>query len=174
MGGRVGAADRRRAVFTSLYEAHWRQVRRHVEAQVPEDEEVDEVVADVFRIAWEKLRVSRPMGLPWLIRTADNRLRDRARRNRNRDIAFHALAVTAAHETTGGDPSDRLVVAEALRVLSPYERRVVLLTYWDELSAGEVAEVLGRSPGSVWTTLSRARGKLRSFLEDESGDQRGD
>lgn len=62
------------------------------------------------------------------------------------------------------DHVDRLAVRDALTVLSEHERQVVILTYWDQLSAGEIAETLRCSQGSVWTALSRARTKLRGRL----------
>ena len=49
-------------------------------------------------------------------------------------------------------------------VLTPRERRIVILAYWDRLAAGEIAELLRCSQGTVWTTLSRARRKLQSEL----------
>lgn len=170
-GDSGGEADRRR-VFEELYDSHWGRVRHHVECFVDDDAEVDELVADVFRVAWEKLRPETPMGLPWLLRTADNKMRDRERRSRSRDRALEALTRDAAAQKLALDALDKLEVREALLSLSDRERRVVVLTYWDELSAGEIAEVLRCSQGSVWTALSRARVKLRSKLglPDGGGD----
>lgn len=157
-------ADRRRALFAVLFDEHWIGVKRHVEAFVDDPEEVDELVADVFGLAWQKLKPNRPMGLPWLLRAADNKVRDRDRRARSRDRAMDALVRGARESSEGLDDLDRMAVREAVAALSSHERRVVILTYWDELSAGEIAETLRTSQGSVWTTLSRARGKLRERL----------
>ncbi|WP_349427229.1 sigma-70 family RNA polymerase sigma factor [Microbacterium sp. LWS13-1.2] len=158
------SAARKEAAFAALFEHFWVRVRRHVEAFVDDGDEVDELVSDVFGLAWEKLKPDRPMGLPWLLRTADNKVRDRDRRARSRSRAIDALVQGAAVQPGSLDDLDKVAVRDAVASLSGHERRVVILTYWDELSAGEIAETLRCSPGSVWTTLSRARGKLRDQL----------
>lgn len=115
------------------------------------------------------------MGLTWLLRTADNKVRDRDRRLRTRDRALEALSRNASERPFALDALDRFEVREALSALTDRERRVVVLTYWDELSAGEIAEVLRCSQGSVWTALSRARTKLRSRLGlSDGGDGSGE
>ncbi|MEV5071281.1 sigma-70 family RNA polymerase sigma factor [Microbacterium sp. LMI12-1-1.1] len=158
------SAARKEAAFAALFEQFWARVRRHVEVFVDDGDEVDELVSDVFGLAWEKLKPDRPMGLPWLLRTADNKVRDRDRRARSRSRAIDALVQGAAVQPGSLDDLDKVAVRDAVASLSGHERRVVILTYWDELSAGEIAETLRCSPGSVWTTLSRARGKLRDQL----------
>lgn len=158
------AADRRRAVFAEVFDTNWSRVRRHIEAYVDDSDEVDELVSDVFGLAWEKLKPAHPMGLPWLLRTADNKLRDRDRRTRSRDRAMEALVRGVEDRPHAVDELERVAVRDAVSALSSHERRVVIMTYWDELSAGEIAETLRCSQGSVWTTLSRARGKLRDRL----------
>lgn len=151
-------------MFAALFEENWGRVRHHIECFVEVDAEVDELVAEVFRVAWEKLKPYSPMGLTWLLRTADNKLQDRERRSRSRERALEALTREASARPFALDASDRFEVREALTALSERERRVVVLTYWDELSAGEIAEVLRCSQGAVWTALSRSRTKLRARL----------
>lgn len=52
-------------------------------------------------------------------------------------------------------------------VLSVRERAVVFLTYWEDLTVGEVAVTLGIADGTVRRYLNRARTKLRTELQDE-------
>lgn len=58
----------------------------------------------------------------------------------------------------------RLTVGNALRKLSPRQRAVLVLSYWQDLPAGEIADVLGISEGSVKKHLARARAALRKEL----------
>jgi RNA polymerase sigma-70 factor (ECF subfamily) len=155
--------DRREVVFTSLFERHHLRIRHHIECLIDETADVDDLVADVFEVAWAKLRPESPMGLAWLLRTADNKVRDRDRRRRSRDRALGALS-RGAGGCTALDEQGRFEVREALESLSHRERVVVVMTYWGELSAGEVAAVLHCSQASVWTALSRARAKMRHAL----------
>lgn len=55
-------------------------------------------------------------------------------------------------------------VARAVAALSPQQRAVVFLTYWDDLDAITVADLLGVSAGTVRKQLGRARGRLRKVL----------
>lgn len=55
----------------------------------------------------------------------------------------------------------RPVLLGALRTLTPHQREIVVLRYFDDRSENEVAELLGVSPGTVKSTLSRAVAQLR-------------
>jgi RNA polymerase sigma factor (sigma-70 family) len=53
------------------------------------------------------------------------------------------------------------VLLGALRALTPQQRAVVVLRYFDDRSEIEVAELLGVSTGTVKSTASRAMAQLR-------------
>jgi RNA polymerase sigma-70 factor (sigma-E family) len=55
----------------------------------------------------------------------------------------------------------RPVLFSALRTLTPHQREIVVLRYFDDRSENEVAELLGVTPGTVRSTLSRAVAQLR-------------
>jgi RNA polymerase sigma-70 factor (ECF subfamily) len=55
-------------------------------------------------------------------------------------------------------------VSRAVAGLSPQQRAVVFLTYWDDLAPASVAALLGVSEGSVRKQLARARDRLREVL----------
>ena len=55
----------------------------------------------------------------------------------------------------------RPVLFSALRTLTPHQREIVVLRYFDDRSENEVAELLGIAPGTVKSTLSRAVAQLR-------------
>ena len=55
----------------------------------------------------------------------------------------------------------RPVLLAALHTLTPQQRAIVVLRYFDERSENEVAELLGVSPGTVKSTASRAMAHLR-------------
>lgn len=54
--------------------------------------------------------------------------------------------------------------------MSDRDREVIMLTYWDGLSAAEAAVVLGTTTGAVWVTLTRARAKLRAVIADTAAE----
>lgn len=175
MSGRSDARDREReAVFKEIYDTLWAPLQHHVECVVEDDSEVAEIVSEVFLLAWRKLDAAKPLGLVWLIRAADNKLKDRERSRRARARALDAVHVTYA-DPNDEDMLDSLAVRHAVdTVLTPRERRMVMLAYWDQLAAGEIAELFRCSQATVWTTLSRARKKLEAelgFGADEVSDQ---
>jgi len=151
-------------LYRTLFDEYWPRVRRHVACFVDNPEEVDEIAAEVFVVAWRKLNPAKPMGLRWFLRVADNKLRDVMRRGQSRTRAIEAMmrGMQASDEL---HPLEALALRQALQSLNARERQVVVLTYWDGLSAGEVSEVLRCSQAAVWTTLTRARQKLRGQLE---------
>jgi RNA polymerase sigma-70 factor (sigma-E family) len=54
----------------------------------------------------------------------------------------------------------------ALKMLTPRQRAVLVLRYFDDLSELQTAHALGVSPGTVKTTASRATAKLRRLVPE--------
>lgn len=155
-------------VFIQMFEAHYARVVRYAEGQLSGLAAAEDVASDVFRVAWLKLDPREPFGLPWLIRTAMHKSRDVQRSRYRGKAAVEALGERAT-STVGDHMSslDRLSLLEALSKLSGRDRQILHLTYWVDLSAGEVAEVLRIRPGAVWTRLHRARERLRAVLDTD-------
>ena len=63
-------------------------------------------------------------------------------------------------------PELRIAVLEALAMLPPKARAVVVLRYWADQSVEQTAALLGCSPGNVKSQSSRALDKLRLLLDD--------
>jgi RNA polymerase sigma-70 factor (sigma-E family) len=65
----------------------------------------------------------------------------------------------------GPDPAqaqaDRDLALRVLRELTAKERAVIVLRYVEDLSEGQIAEILGVAPGTVKSTASRALKRLR-------------
>ena len=56
-------------------------------------------------------------------------------------------------------------VRQAIQNLSAVHRDVIVLREFEELSYGEIAQVLGCPPGTVMSRLSRAREELKEMLQ---------
>ena len=61
-------------------------------------------------------------------------------------------------------PENRLVMLQALAVLPPRQRAVLILRYWEDLSVDESAALLGCSPGTVKSQAARGLESLRGLL----------
>ncbi|MCU1677008.1 MAG: polymerase, sigma-24 subunit, subfamily [Frankiales bacterium] len=62
-------------------------------------------------------------------------------------------------------PSD--CVWEALRSLSPRQRTVVVLRYYEDMTEEEIARQMGTSLGTVKSQAAKARTRLRACLVDQ-------
>ncbi|WP_217184200.1 sigma-70 family RNA polymerase sigma factor [Streptomyces sp. AC495_CC817] len=153
----------RNEVFTRVFDANWAAVRHHIECVVEDDSEVTELVSEVFLAAWTKLSTRRPMGRAWLLRVADRRLRDRLGRTADRPAITEAV-----HSGIFGDEAAPSVgheqILRALSGLRVRERRIIMLTYWDGLTAGEIVESMGVTRPGAERILRRAQQKLRRSL----------
>ena len=80
---------------------------------------------------------------------------------------------TAALEDCDGpvfEDREKRELYEAVMELPGKYRVPLYLYYYEELSTQEIAAVLGRSPSTVRTQLSRAREQLKSLLLEEWSD----
>lgn len=106
----------------------------------------------------------------YLLAIARHRLVDLLRKRSTRPEAFDIASVsvgdlrTSVSERMARDER-RAAMLTALRSLSLEFQMVIELAYWEELSGAEIAVVLGVSPHTVRSRLSRARAALRGALK---------
>jgi RNA polymerase sigma-70 factor (ECF subfamily) len=93
------------------------------------------------------------------------------KRNRKKEIAEEECVLENLNPTLPPSYSPaRVILEEAIGRLSLRDRELITLSYFEELSSNEVAEILDISAGSVRVSLMRAREKLKEILkgrEDE-------
>jgi RNA polymerase sigma-70 factor (ECF subfamily) len=139
-------------------------VRRRVRGSV-----VDDVVAEVWAIAWRRLDEVPANALPWLYAVARNvigtQLRSASRWAARIERATVAGAGSADVVDIAEDVARRLEVDAALATLIDSDRELLLLVAWEGLSPADVAATLGVSAGTVSVRLHRARARLRAALE---------
>jgi RNA polymerase sigma factor (sigma-70 family) len=129
----------------------------------------DDIVQEALARAWSKQHQydgTRGSVSAWLMAITADQARKAARRLR--PVAELADHDAPAGETSTGSRQDvdaRLDVDKALRTLSARQRLAVDCYYFADLSVADTAAVMGCSEGTVKSTLSDARGRLRSLLE---------
>jgi RNA polymerase sigma-70 factor (ECF subfamily) len=152
--------------FEALYALHAGAVRGYAMRRC-DAETADDVVADVFLVAWRRRAELPEEPLPWLLGTARhvlaNHARGQSRRVRLRDrLAAEPTTVAApAH----ADGSDSAQVSAALASLSERDRELLLLMAWEGLELQQAAEVLGVRPNTLAVRFHRARRRLSAALE---------
>lgn len=144
-------------------------VRRHCD-----ESDCDDILSEVYLVAWRRFRELPDDPLPWLLGTARrvlaNHWRGRARRERA-DAELAALARFAGEPDVAGQAIDRTTMVAALAELDPDDREVLLLVGWDGQDGAGVAQVLGCSPGAARMRLVRARRRLEELLGREQDEQ---
>jgi RNA polymerase sigma-70 factor (ECF subfamily) len=144
-----------------------------------ERSDAEEIVLDAFAQAWRdasRFRSERGSVIAWLTMMCRSRALDLVRARGRRLRLVDAASASEPGATPGmGDagplPSGdlerierRAEVARALRELSPPQREVIELAYYDGLSHSEIAERLGEPLGTVKTRVRLAMQKLRDAL----------
>jgi len=97
-----------------------------------------------------------------LVNLALDGSRGRARRRSELDAA-PAIADEPAWDVFAGLET-RAELLDALARLTPRQRSVLVLRYFNDLTEAETAEVLGFSPGTVKSNASRGLARLREVL----------
>jgi len=89
------------------------------------------------------------------------------RRKWRGEVSTGELPERAGHDTYA-DVDQRHALRHALAELSPRQRAIVVLRFYEDLSEAEVASLLGCSVGTVKSTASRALVRLRGLVGDVS------
>ncbi|WP_448721331.1 RNA polymerase sigma factor [Microbacterium natoriense] len=163
------ARREREQAFTAFFTQNWGPARRFIERVLIDDEhtpeDVDELVNEVFLLAWQKW--DRPAGITmrWLEVVAVNKIRDRRRRLIVMSKAMDAVSQALIPESPLWDEWDRLAVRNAVGALKDRERQALALSYIGGWSTKEIGVRLGMAPSAVGAMLTRARAKIRRSLE---------
>ena len=87
---------------------------------------------------------------------------DESRKRRNHELVTAELPESGVE---GPEIETRLALMEALKQLSPRQRAVVALRFWDDMSVEATAEALGMNANTVKSDTARALAKLKGLLD---------
>lgn len=122
---------------------------------------VASAVARCLRSDWSTIE----NGDAYLFRAVYNEATGLRRRfARRAGLAHRVPRSPAAVEDAEHVVDDQLDVGAALATLSPQQRAVIVLTYWNALPVSAVADHLDLGEGTVKKQLARGRAKLREAL----------
>lgn len=169
----ASAGDEARRVVAGWFDVHVDTIHRYVARRAGDDVALD-VTAETFRIALEqfdRFDASRGDERAWLYGIATNLVR-RHWRSEQRSLRTHLRAAAG----TDGVPGDPLVavdaridaerdaerVLDAIELLDPGDRDLLVLVAWERLSSGEISEALGIPASTIRARLRRIRAQLRA------------
>lgn len=155
-------SDRER--FEQLYNLNRRDLLAYFLRRTDTTDAAD-LLAETFLVAWRRIAVvpAGSDGRLWLFGVARNQLRNHQRTHRTSQHLTTALQA-ALSEPRAADSSTAVAVREALEALNAPDREVMMLTVYEELTPGEIAEVTGRSAASIRVRLHRARRRVAREL----------
>jgi RNA polymerase sigma factor (sigma-70 family) len=150
------------AAFVGWVRPHLAAMAR-VAARLAVGADRDDIVQESLARAWMKrdqFDASRGTASSWLLAITADQARKAARRLR-------PVAELDDHDEPEArqDVEARVDVDHALTTLSARQRLAVDCYYFADLSITDTAAVMGCSEGTVKSTLSDARARLRSLLE---------
>lgn len=154
--------------FAAWVAPHWQSMSR-LAFRLAGPSEWEDVLQESLSIAWRKrtrFDPERGTARNWLLAlTADQ---SRKARRRRRVVAIPARYDTA--ESRSPDVDRDVDIGRSIGRLSSRQRLVVELYYFLDLSVPDVAAIMSCSPGTVKSTLSDARARLRRDLEVTGDD----
>src|SRR5918992_1840020 len=134
--------------------------------------EAEEAVQEALARAWTRRHACRSPEAPlgWMLQITRNESRRLLARRMRREeaTAVEAAAYTPElQEDECASATTRLVVEQALARLELADQRVLRPRYGADLTQADVARRLGIPEGTVKVRLHRARGRLRTLLEED-------
>ncbi|WP_221620223.1 sigma-70 family RNA polymerase sigma factor [Arachnia propionica] len=150
--------------FEEIYTQHYASLLATVERRVNSQEDAEEIVAEVFRVAWGYHCSGGALEVPWLFETARNLIGNEYRARRRRAALQARIALDCLVQRQGCDVVSG--VREAVDCLCESYREVLVLAYWQGMKATEIASLLNVSAEAVRARLARARKSLRMILEE--------
>jgi RNA polymerase sigma-70 factor (ECF subfamily) len=160
--------------FSQLYEQYFPRVYSYVLRHVSQPEVAQDLTSDVFLRAMEHLDSYRFQDVPfasWLYRIAHNRVIDHYRRLPKQPPVELADQGPFATKPVTMDSSwilNRKVVHDALKVLTPEQREVIIRRLLQGQSIAETARALNRSEDSVKQLQRRGLAALERMLHSPS------
>ena len=150
--------------WAEIYAAHAHHLMRLATVLVGRDDAADLVAEGVNRAmrsgSWSGVLEPRAYLMRVVVNTAAD---ERRRRNRREGRELRAARLEGGLYVPGGPDVD---VRAALAELSPQQRAIVFLAYWEDRSIPDMAAVLDVSEGTVRRQLARAKDRLRKVLHE--------
>lgn len=163
----------------ALYDRYGRLVFSLALSSVGNPATAEEITQDVFFRVWQRARqyqAGRGKVSTWLTSITRHRaidqLRRRGARPEQHSVAWAELAPGTEPAVNGPEQAaalamERAHVREAMTRLSPEQKEVLALAYFQGLTQREIAEALGLPLGTVKTRIRLGMQKLREILRED-------
>lgn len=158
------------SAFGPLYDRYVERIYAYVQREVRNTALAEDIVSITFEKALRNLPRYRWRGTSfgaWLYQIARNEIRMHHRRRNWLTPLLERFQSTVNVEQHVQRSQEGDAVSLALGRLSGADQELLRLRYYEDLSNGEIAEVLHKSPGAVAVALHRALKRLRQQLDKQ-------
>jgi len=176
LAARASGGDR--AAYGELYQRYVEKIYRYIYFKVGGRDETEDLTSQTFLKAWDAIGDyewrNHPFGA-WLFRIAHNLVVDYHRAKKETvglDDATPQLEGRTSKdalrpEQVLGEMITMERVRRAIGRLTEEQQQVLILRFFDELSTGEVATIMGKNSGAIRGLQFRALSALRDLLHRE-------
>ena len=157
------------AALRALVSRHLPRVLRMAERLTGNPSDAEEIAQETMIRLWRVARTWKPEGArfdTWLYRVTVNLCIDRQRKRPMESldgVAEMASSEKGAFAAVHGGQMNTLV-RQLLEALPEKQRIALVLSYYEELTSREVAEIMETTPGAVMGLLFRGRQALKGML----------
>lgn len=178
------------AAFGELYDIYYPKIFNYILRRTNDIEVSEDITTEVFMKALDRIHTFTWRGIPfsaWLYRIASHEIANYFRNNHTKNISLEIMM-----EEHGYEPADELdIEASYAEVQDKIERhqqflrvqRALLrlplkyqealsLRYFEKKSIAEIAETMGKRPGTIKSLLSRGVKKLRDNHQESEDKTR--
>ena len=180
-GQRGGSVRTDPAAFSKLYRQHYDAVFRYCAHRLFDRAGAEDVTSIVFLKAAESLRRFRGDERDfrhWLFKIAANAVSQHLRRTgRDKKLLRRSAAAMMGRETaestTDADARRLVAVRNAMLALRPKYQAILTLRFFENMKPTDIAAIVGGSPATVRSQLSRALAALRKEMTGLQADGPG-
>ena len=160
----------------TLYERYFDRIYNYVYARLGRVEDAEDLAIDTMTRSLTRLDLFQDQGVgfsSWVYRIAHNATIDHYRRNGK--VTLVPLENAILPQTA--DPSELALeqlsnedLRAALRDLTEEQQQVLILRFFQDLTAAQVADIMGKSVGAVQALQHRALGSLERALQGRAAN----
>lgn len=172
----VERAKKEPEAFGILFDKYYDQIYRYILHRTADKDLADDLTADTFHKALEKLWRFKWMNLPfsaWLYRIALNEVRGYFRKKQkyqNTEIDNESGEEIESYENPDNRLSEQSLfyrLHQAIKNLDQKYQEVITLKYFEEMSIKEICGITGKAEGTVKSLIHRGLKLLENEIDEE-------
>lgn len=167
--------DWNKNIFSLLLDRYSDKIYRYIFYHFNFDKKISQdLTQEVFLHVWNKLNKfdNEQKFEPWLYRLAHNCCIDWIRKNKN-NLSESSLDNISYDIWEAFDENDlennykQKLIYQILEKLDHKSKHIIILSYFEQKSYDEIAYIIWISKWAVWTSLTRARNKLKDIINSD-------